>query len=93
MKCDFAARATKFFELKFFFNSGIHQLEGGGVASEAVKMRLKKLIAEEDSAKPLSDQALMEHLRSHNIDIARRTVAKYREVLLIAPSSKRRRRS
>ncbi|MBI4126303.1 MAG: RNA polymerase factor sigma-54 [Deltaproteobacteria bacterium] len=81
------------FELKFFFNSGIHQLEGGGVASEAVKMQIKKLLEGEDPAKPLSDQAIMEHLRSHNIDIARRTVAKYREVMLIAPSSKRRRRS
>jgi RNA polymerase sigma-54 factor len=79
------------FELKFFFNSGVHQLEGGGVASEAVKSTIKKLIEGEDSKKPLSDQEISERLKEHNIDIARRTVAKYRETLGISPSSKRRR--
>lgn len=81
------------FELKFFFNSGIHQLEGGGVASEAVKSKIKKMIDDEDSKKPLSDQEISDRLKSHNIDIARRTVAKYRETLGILPSSKRRRMS
>lgn len=79
------------FELKFFFNSGIHQLQGGGVASEAVKSAIKQLIEKEDSKKPLSDQEIAETLKTHNIDIARRTVAKYRETLGILPSSKRRR--
>ncbi len=79
------------FELKFFFNSGVHRLEGGGVASEAVKLIVKKLIESEDTHKPLSDQEIANQLRDHNVDIARRTVAKYREALGILPSSRRRR--
>ncbi len=79
------------FELKFFFNSGIHQLEGGGVASEAVKLLVKKIISEENLRSPLSDQEIAEKLKGYNIDIARRTVAKYRESLGILPSSRRRR--
>jgi RNA polymerase sigma-54 factor len=79
------------FELKFFFNSGIDQLEGGGVASEAVKSKIKQLIDNEDLKKPLSDQEISEQLKQFNIDIARRTVAKYREALGFPPSSKRRR--
>jgi RNA polymerase sigma-54 factor len=78
------------FELKYFFNSGISRVEGGSVASEAVKERIRKLIAEEDSKKPLSDQAIANILKRENIDIARRTVAKYREMLNILPSSRRR---
>ncbi len=79
------------YELKFFFNSGINQLEGGGVASEVVKLMVKKLIEEEDPKKPFSDQEIAETLKKKNIDIARRTVAKYRETLGIEPSSRRRR--
>jgi RNA polymerase sigma-54 factor len=79
------------YELKFFFNSGIHQLEGGGVASEAVKLMVKRIIGEEDARTPLSDQEIAQRLKAHNIDIARRTVAKYRENLGILPSSRRRR--
>jgi RNA polymerase sigma-54 factor len=79
------------FELKFFFNSGIHQLEGGGVASEAVKTLVKRIVSEEDPATPLSDQEIANRLKAHNIDIARRTVAKYRENLGLLPSSRRRR--
>ena len=78
------------FELKFFFNSGVHQLEGGGVASEAVKSRIKALVDTETNTKPLSDQDIAEELKKFNIDIARRTVAKYREAMGILPSSKRR---
>ncbi|MFH1873661.1 MAG: RNA polymerase factor sigma-54 [Pseudomonadota bacterium] len=78
------------FELKFFFNTGLQQLEGGGIASEAVKARINRLIAGEDPKSPLSDQAIAENLKQHNIDIARRTVAKYREVLKIPSSSRRR---
>lgn len=80
------------FELKFFFNSGVHQLEGGGVASEAVKSRIKALLDAEERTKPLSDQDIAEELKKFNIDIARRTVAKYREAMGILPSSKRRHR-
>ncbi len=79
------------FELKFFFNSSINRVGGAPVASEAVKQRIKAIIAAEDPAKPLSDQAITEILRREGLDIARRTVAKYREVLGIAPSSKRKR--
>jgi len=79
------------FELKFFFNSGITQLEGGGVASEAVKMMVKRMIADEDTSSPFSDQEIANRLREKNVDIARRTVAKYRESLGILPSSRRKR--
>lgn len=79
------------FELKFFFNSGINRVEGGAVASEAVKERIRHIVAEEDPRKPLSDQAIADLLKKEGIDIARRTVAKYREMLGILPSSRRRR--
>ncbi len=79
------------YELKYFFSSGINKVEGGAVASEAVKERIRRLIAEEDAKKPLSDQAIADLLKRENIDIARRTVAKYREMLGILPSSRRRR--
>jgi RNA polymerase sigma-54 factor len=77
------------FELKYFFNSSISKVEGGAMASEAVKERIRKIIAGENSAKPLSDQAIADILKKQNIDIARRTVAKYRELLGILPSSRR----
>ena len=78
------------FELKYFFNSSINSVLGDAVASESVKERIRQLIREEDSAKPRSDQELVAILKRENIDIARRTVAKYREMLGILPSSKRR---
>ena len=78
------------FELKFFFNSGIRRVEGNSVASEAVKEKIRELIMSEDSKHPYSDQELVELLRKRNIDIARRTIAKYREMLGILSSSKRR---
>ncbi|OGQ36103.1 MAG: RNA polymerase sigma-54 factor [Deltaproteobacteria bacterium RIFCSPHIGHO2_12_FULL_43_9] len=77
------------FELKYFFNSGIQRIEGGEVASESVKARIKEIVGLEDPKKPLSDQQLVDQLRENNIQIARRTVAKYREMLQILPSSKR----
>jgi RNA polymerase sigma-54 factor len=80
------------FELKFFFNSGIQQLEGGGVASEAVKSMIEKLIKGEDAKSPLSDREIVDILKQRNIDIARRTVAKYREIMNILPSSRRKQR-
>ncbi len=78
------------FELKFFFNSGISRVHGSDVASESVKEKVRALIAVEDQAQPLSDQKIVELLLKENINIARRTVAKYREMLGILPSSKRR---
>ena len=78
------------FELKYFFNSSINSVMGDAVASESVKERIRQLIKEEDSAKPYSDQEIVAMLERENISIARRTVAKYREMLGILPSSKRR---
>ena len=77
------------FELKYFFNSRISGVTGQDLASESVKMRIKRLVEEEDKKKPLSDQKIVEILRGENIEIARRTVAKYREMLGILSSSKR----
>lgn len=77
------------FELKFFFNSGISRVSGGDVASESVKEKVKAIIAQENPAHPFSDQKIVELLLKDNINIARRTVAKYREMLGILPSSRR----
>jgi RNA polymerase sigma-54 factor len=78
------------FELKYFFNSSINSADGGdSVASEAVKQKIKQMIAKEDPKNPLSDQKIAELLIKENIDIARRTVAKYREMLGILSSAKR----
>jgi len=77
------------FELKYFFNSGVSRLSGGAVASESVKERIRQIIKNEDPKKPYSDQAIVEKLREENIDIARRTVTKYRESLGILSSNLR----
>jgi len=77
------------FELKYFFNSGIGSDKGRGVASESVRNRIKEILSREDPKHPYSDQAIVESLQKQNITIARRTVAKYREMLGILPSSKR----
>jgi RNA polymerase sigma-54 factor len=78
------------FELKFFFNSSIRTGDGDSIASESVKEKIAKLIRSEDARKPWSDQKLVELLRAENIDIARRTVTKYREALGILSSTRRR---
>jgi RNA polymerase sigma-54 factor len=78
------------YELKYFFNSGINRVEGGAVASEAVKERIRQMVSSESPKKPLSDQAIADLLKREDINIARRTVAKYREMLGILPSSRRR---
>jgi len=79
------------FELKYFFNAGISRLHGEDVAAEAVRQKIKKLIADEDAQRPLSDQKIVGLLVSQNIKIARRTVAKYRESMGILQSSRRKR--
>ena len=80
------------FELKYFFTSGVSNADGSAdFSSEAVKARLKTLIDAEDPARALSDDDLVEDLKKAGIDIARRTVAKYREAMKI-PSSVQRRR-
>ncbi|MEW6057080.1 MAG: RNA polymerase factor sigma-54 [Bdellovibrionota bacterium] len=78
------------FELKYFFNSSISSADGGAdVASEAVKEKIRQMVSKEDASRPLSDQRIVELLRAENIEIARRTVAKYRDMLGILSSSKR----
>ena len=78
------------FELKYFFNSGISTGDGSGdVASESVKEKIRSLIGKEDSKRPLSDQKLVELLQEDGIEIARRTVAKYRESMNILSSARR----
>jgi RNA polymerase sigma-54 factor len=79
------------FELKFFFNSSINRVDGDAIASESVKEKIRRIITAEDPRRPLSDQRIAEMLRSANIDIARRTVTKYREAMNILSSTKRRR--
>jgi RNA polymerase sigma-54 factor len=78
------------FELKYFFNSSINRFEGEAIASESVKEKIRRIISAEDPRRPLSDQRIAEMLKSANIDIARRTVTKYREAMLILSSTKRR---
>ena len=78
------------YELKYFFNSRIQKLNGEVIASESVKERIAQLIRNEDPRRPLSDQRIAEMLRVHGIDIARRTVTKYRESLNLLSSTKRR---
>lgn len=78
------------FELKFFFNSAIKREGRGDIASESVKQAIKRIIDDEDDQNPYSDQKIVEMLReTHDVKIARRTVAKYREMLGILSSSKR----
>ncbi|MDR2574278.1 MAG: RNA polymerase factor sigma-54 [Desulfovibrio sp.] len=78
------------FELKFFFNSGLELEDGNQVASESVKALIKNFISEEDPRSPLSDERLAEMLKDAlQVNIARRTVAKYRTALDIPSSSRR----
>ena len=78
------------FELKYFFNSSIHRVDDEDIASESVKQAIKKIIIAEDKSNPYSDQAIVKILEdTDGIKIARRTVAKYREMLNILSSSKR----
>jgi RNA polymerase sigma-54 factor len=78
------------FELKYFFNTGVGGKNGGiDVSSEVLKLKIKELVANESPKKPLSDQKIAELLSRDDVKIARRTVAKYREILGILSSSKR----
>ncbi|MGM0393241.1 MAG: RNA polymerase factor sigma-54 [Thermodesulfobacteriota bacterium] len=77
------------FELKYFFNSSIERTGGESMASASVKERIRQLIEKEDPVAPLSDDRIAGILQQADIQIARRTVAKYRKVLNILPSSKR----
>jgi RNA polymerase sigma-54 factor len=78
------------YELKFFFNSSLALSDGNEVGSESVKVLIKKYIGEEDPKAPLSDERIVELLKDAlKLNIARRTVAKYRTALGIASSTKR----
>ena len=77
------------FELKYFFGSSLNTETGGNASSTAVRALIKQLVAAEDPAKPLSDSSLSELLEQQGIQVARRTVAKYREALKIAPANLR----
>lgn len=79
------------FELKYFFTSGVASSDGEGASSEAIKARIKALTDAEDPKKVLSDAKLVELLNAEGFDLARRTVAKYREAIGIGSSSQRRR--
>jgi RNA polymerase sigma-54 factor len=77
------------FELKYFFNSSIRRSQGGSIASASVQEKIRQIIANEDSKKPYSDDKIARILKEDQIHIARRTVAKYREMLKVLPSNKR----
>ncbi|EQB3309064.1 RNA polymerase factor sigma-54 [Shigella flexneri] len=77
------------FELKYFFSSHVNTEGGGEASSTAIRALVKKLIAAENPAKPLSDSKLTSLLSEQGIMVARRTVAKYRESLSIPPSNQR----
>lgn len=77
------------FELKYFFSSHVGTTTGGEASSTAIRAKIKKLISDENPRKPLSDNSLAKMLNEDGIDVARRTVAKYRESLHIPASSDR----
>ena len=79
------------YELKYFFSSHVGTANGGEVSSTAIRALIKKLTGEEDPRKPLSDNKIASLLQQRNINVARRTVAKYRESLAIPPSNERKR--
>ena len=78
------------FELKYFFNSSINRIHGEAIASASVQERIKLIIESEDPRRPYSDNKISKILEDGNINIARRTVAKYREMMRILSSGKRR---
>jgi len=77
------------FEFKYFFSSGVSTIDGGAASATAIQAMIRKLIDEEKPVKPLSDQALAAELNRRGIEVARRTVAKYREALHIPSSNER----
>jgi RNA polymerase sigma-54 factor len=77
------------YEFKYFFSSHVSTQGGGECSATAIKAFLKQMIGEEDQRKPLSDEAIAKQLQGRGINVARRTIAKYREALLIPSSSER----
>ncbi|HTY95229.1 MAG TPA: RNA polymerase factor sigma-54, partial [Steroidobacteraceae bacterium] len=81
------------FELRYFFSSQVEGADGSGTSSTAIRAKIRKLVKDEPSENPLSDGRIAELLCGEGIPVARRTVAKYREGMGIAPSNERRRAS
>jgi RNA polymerase sigma-54 factor len=79
------------FELKYFFSSHVSTSDGGAASSTAIRALIKKLISAENTAKPLSDNKIADLLKEQGFNVARRTVAKYREAMNIPPSNERKR--
>jgi RNA polymerase sigma-54 factor len=79
------------FELKYFFSSHVATTSGGECSSTAIRALIKKLVAAENPRKPLSDNKITQLLEEQGIKVARRTIAKYRDVLMIPPSNERKR--
>ena len=77
------------FELKYFFSSHVGTVSGGTASATAIQAMIKRLITEENPAKPLSDSKLAKLLLEDEVKVARRTVAKYREAMGIPPSHER----
>jgi RNA polymerase sigma-54 factor len=78
------------FPLRMFFSGGTTTADGQDMAWDAVKVKLREIIDAEDKSRPLNDDELAEALKKNGLDIARRTVAKYRKLLNISPARKRR---
>ncbi len=79
------------FEFRYFFSSHVSGTDGSELSSTAIRAKIRKLISAEDADKPLSDSRIAEILSGDGVQVARRTVAKYREALNIPPSSERKR--
>ena len=83
--------SLRIFELKYFFSSHVSTKGGGECSSTAIRAIIKKLVAAENAKKPLSDSKITQFLEEKGINVARRTIAKYRESLSIPPSNERKR--
>lgn len=81
------------FEFKYFFSSHVQTVDGGECSATAIRARIRRLLAQEHPSKPLSDNQLAAELQAQGINVARRTVAKYREAMGIASSTERKRLS
>ena len=79
------------FELKYFFSSHVSTSDGGAASSTAIRALIKKILETESPTKPLSDNKIAKLLGDEGINVARRTIAKYRESMGIAPSNERKR--
>ena len=77
------------YELKYFFSSHVSTSNGGEISSTAIRALIKELVSKENPGKPLSDSKIAGLLADRKINVARRTIAKYRESLLIPPSNER----